>query len=174
MILVQLTQVVPRCSNVPHPQDLLASACKVQHDNDLMSAAMTMTKTPYPKSLMLTNEQDLRTACNNVNIVVKRDFSNSTMCTFLPVRDRCANHRTETVLQKYAKSEILYEGIECLPCLAWLAKPWMPSLVEKGEIRAFVVGGKLLHAVHTWLQSTGGWTHNFELVDNYTPLKQLK
>jgi hypothetical protein len=88
-----------------------------------------------------------------------------TTCTFLP---------TETLLQKYAESEILYEGIECLPHLAWLAQPWMPSLVEKGEIRAFVVRGKLLHAVHMWPQSTGGLIHNFELVNNYMPLKQLK
>lgn len=158
----------------PHPQDLLASACKVQRDNDLMTAAMTVTKTPYPKSLTLTNEQDLRTACKNMKIVIKRDFSDSTTCTFLPAKDGRPNRRMEKALQKYAESEMLYEGIECLPRPAWLAQPWIPSLVEKGEIRAFVVGGKLLHAVHTWPQRTGDRIYHFELVDNYTPLEQLE
>jgi hypothetical protein len=157
----------------PHPQDLLALACNIQHDNDLMTTAMTVTKTPYPKSLTLTNEQDLRTACKKVDIVIKRDFSDSTMCTFLPARAG-TDHQTEKVLQIYVETERLYEEIECLPRLAWLAQPWIPLLVKKGEIRAFVVGGKLLHAVHTWPPRTGHDDHHFELVDNYTPLNQLE
>jgi hypothetical protein len=150
----------------PHPGDLLASACKVQRDNDLMIAAMKATKTPYPKSVTLTSPDDLRPACQNMGLVIKRDFSDSTTCTFLPGADR------ETkVRDKFVETQSLYRGICCLPYPSWIGQPYMPSLVEKGEIRAFVVGGKVMYAVHTW---PIGDRQGVEVVDNYTPLESLQ
>jgi glutathione synthase/RimK-type ligase-like ATP-grasp enzyme len=115
-----------------------------------MAAAMTKMKTPYPKSLTLTSRQDLIAACKNRGVVIKCDFSDSTTCIFLPSSDERSDRRMEKILWKYTETERLYEGIECLPHPMWMAQPLIPSLVQKGEIRAFVVRGKMVHAIHTW------------------------
>lgn len=157
----------------PHPQDLLASACKIQRDNDLMISAVTKTNTPYPKSVTISNQEDLKAACKNRGLVIKRDFSDSTSCTYLPPKDGEPNGRTEKVMAVYEHTKQAYGTIECLPRPAWMAQPYIPSLVEKGELRAFVVGGKLAYAVHTWPSPEPG-VYSIELVENYTPLNLLQ
>jgi hypothetical protein len=151
----------------PHPQDLLASACKVQRDNDLMVIATTVTKTPYPKALALTTKQDLADACQNLGLVIKRDFSDSTSCTYLPPQAGEGGDRTTKVMNNYTETNRFYKNIECLPHPSWIAQPYIPSLVEKGELRAFIVGGRLAFVIHSWPM---GGLQQSQVVDNFTPL----
>jgi hypothetical protein len=156
----------------PHPQDLLASACKILRDNDLRDAAMTKTKTIHPKCTALVSPLELALGCGNGGVVIKRDFSDSTTCTYVPQNAGRPGARTADVKGKYKETKELYGGILCLPFPLWMGQPYIPSMVEKGEIRAFVVGGKFQHAVHTWQNADG--SYNAEVVDTFTPLEAIK
>ena len=152
----------------PHPQDLLSSGCKVQRDGDLTIAAATITRSAYPKSIALPNLDAIKDACKNQALVIKRDFSDSTSCTFLP---GAANREAE-VEAKYRETSLLYEGIKRIPRPAWMGQPFNRHLAEKGELRAFVIGGRLQYTIHTMLEGDGRFYHAF--VDNYTPLHLLR
>ena len=161
-----LLKLSVRIPMFPHPQDLLSAACKVVRDTDLTIVASQVTKSPYPRSAILRTPEDLRKSCDNTGVVIKRDFSDSTTCTFLPGSDRSGHVR-----RKHAETSHLYEGIDAIPTPQWMAQPFNVELAHKGEIRAFVAGGKLRYAIHTWPQ---GGRINQECVDNYTPLDLLQ
>jgi hypothetical protein len=150
----------------PHPQDLIASAAKIQRDNDLMVVATTITKTPFPKSVILDKEDDLIAACKNKYLVIKREFSDSNNSTYLPPKDG-PNSRLTQVGEKYKKTRELYDGIQSLPPPTWMGQPFIPSLLHKGELRAFVVGGRVQYVIHTLREEQ-------QYVDNYTPLHLLE
>lgn len=163
--LLKLSEIVPM---FPHPQDLLSSACKVQRDNDLMVAAVTATKTPFPRSITLTNLSDVESQARNPGVVIKRDYSDSNQCTFLP-----GKKRQRLVEKKFHETQENYGQIRSLPYPSWIAQPYMPALVDKGEIRAFVVGGKVMYSIHTWQRDPAS-DYSIELVDNYTPLELVE
>ena len=50
----------------------------------------------------------------------------------------------------------------------------MASLVEKGEIRVYVVGGKVMYSIHTWPSERFQQAMQFEVVENYTPLELVE
>jgi hypothetical protein len=163
--LLQLSLQLPM---FPHPQDLVASASKIQRDNDLMVVASTITRTPFPRSIILDTEEDLRKACKNQALVIKREFSDSTHCTYLPPNEgEDPGLRLQRVMRKLVETQRLYSGIRSLPPPTWMGQPFISSL-QKGELRAFVVGGRLEHVIHTWTEQS---THEF--VDNVTPLSLL-
>jgi glutathione synthase/RimK-type ligase-like ATP-grasp enzyme len=164
--LLELSEKIPM---FPHPQDLLGSACKVQRDNDLMIAATSGTLTPYPRSMILANLKELLDQATNSGVVIKRDFSDSSDFTFLPGKKR--SRTLESMFKETSKS---YSKVKNLPYPSWLAQPYIPALVEKGEIRAFVVGGKLAYAIHTWPGTELDHPLHMEFVENYTPLELLK
>jgi hypothetical protein len=164
---INLFELSEKICMFPHPQDLLSSACKVLRDNDLMIAATSATLTPFPRTITLNNMGDLRDQSANRGVVIKRDFSDSSTCTFLP-----GKHRSRLVESKYLETQDSYEGIKKLPCPSWIAQPYIPALVDKGELRAYVAGGKLMYSIHTW-ESNGQDGMNMEVVDNYTPLDLL-
>jgi hypothetical protein len=151
----------------PHPLDLLSAACKVARDSDLVVVAAEVTHSPYPRSIVLRTEEELEENCMNGNVVIKRDFSDSTTCTFLPARDRL-----RLVMEKYAETRTLYAGIQAIPKPHWMAQPFNRELAHKGELRAYVMGGKLRYTMYTWPGRDGVVHH--EYVDNYTPLQFLQ
>jgi len=53
-----------------------------------------------------------------------------------------------------------------------MAQPFNPLLVEKGEIRAFIVEGRMMHAVYTWIFNRQQKDYH-QMVDNYMPLGWL-
>ena len=157
----------------PHPQDLLASASKIQRDNDLMVVATNITKTPFPKSVTLNNETDLLIACRRPGYVIKCDFSDSNDCTYLPSNEgEDAKVREQRIKQKLEETKISYRGIRSLPHPNWMGQTYIPSLVEKGELWAFVVGGKVSHVIHTLPANAGNLKIQF--VENFTHLSILK
>jgi hypothetical protein len=160
--LLHLSDQVPM---FPHPLDLLSAACKVQRDSDLSIVAANITQSPYPRSILLRTEAELERSCGDTGVVVKRDFSDSATCTFMPGRDR-----VQAVTRKEAETDILYSGIQGIPRPRWMAQPFNLDLAHKGELRAYVVGGVFQYSVHTWFQ---GSTVQHEFVDNYTPLDLL-
>ena len=72
-------------------------------------------------------------------------------------------------MQMWEKTQMLYNGIKSLPPPAWIAQPFIQSLLEKGELRAFVVGGKVAHVIHTCSQHSSQ-----EFVDNIVPLLLIR
>ena len=162
--LLKMSEKIPM---FPHPQDLLGSACKVQRDNDLMRVAISETLTPFPRSLTLVGLEELLKQAQNPSVVIKRDYSDSSEWTFLPGR-----RRVMELEAKFQETTESYREIKTLPYPAWIAQPFMPSLLEKGELRAYVVGGKLMYTIHTWVQKPGGEIH-MEVVENFTPLEFL-
>lgn len=163
--LLKLSENVPM---FPHPQDLLSSACKVQRDNDLMVAAATETQTPFPRCLTLATLSDLVSQAKNPGVVIKRDYGDSNEFTFLPSKKR---HRD--LEMKYQETQERYSPVKCLPYPSWIAQPYISSLMDKGELRAFVVGGELIYAIHTWERGADP-RFNMEMVDNYTPLELVE
>jgi len=77
------------------------------------------------------------------------------------------------VRHKWEETELLYDGIQYLLRLSWMAQPFNPSIVEKGELRAFVVAGKMVHVIHMLLDLEGG-TQCQEFMNNLMPLSLLK
>ena len=165
--LLQLSQLLPM---FPHPQDLYAAAAKMQRDNNLMAAA-TITRTPFLKTVHLSTQQELIQASRQKTLVIKRDFSDSASCTYLPTNDG-PGARIQQVSIKWDETQRVYQGIKSLPLPSWLAQPYNPSILEKGELRAFVVGGRVRHVIHT-LPNGPDQMHQ-EIVDNFTPLSCLK
>lgn len=150
----------------PHPQDLISAGCKVQRDADLTIVAQTITRSPYPKSVVLRTEVELRDACHK-RLVIKRDYSDSTSCTFLP-----AKAYEEAVIKEDRETRRLYSGIRRIPRPVWMGQPFNQHLADKGELRAFVVNKQLRYTVNTSLQSSG--LFHIEFADNYTPLDRLE
>lgn len=165
--LLQLSLQLPM---FPHPLDLIASASKIQRDNLLMVVASTITQTPFPKSLTLPTKDALLKACANRGLVIKREFSDSEDCTFLPPkREEDLEKRKRRVKEVWDHTKTLYEGIESLPPPTWMGQPFILSLLEKGELRAFVVGGRVTHVVHTCPQHCSQ-----EFVDSFVPLSLIR
>jgi len=135
-----------------------------------MIAATSVTQTPYPLSLTLTTLEELVNQAENQGVVIKRDYSDSNEWTFLPQRKK----RARLLETKFNETSESYRGIQNLPFPSWLAQPYMPALVEKGEIRAYVVGGVLMYAVHTYPTGDKRNPLSIELVDNFTPLELLE
>lgn len=152
----------------PHPQDILSAGCKVIRDVDLTIVAARVTNSPYPASVLLKSKKELVEACQNPHLVIKRDFSDSTTCTFMP-----GPNRTTRVKKRYADTLLDYSDIQTLPQPSWMAQPFNPEVAFKGELRAFVVGGRVQYTVSTWPGAEAG-AFDQELVDNYTPLELLK
>ena len=72
-------------------------------------------------------------------------------------------------MRKWEQTEMLYSGIQSLPPPTWMAQPFIRSLLEKGELRAFVVDGSVTHVVHTSPEHSSQ-----EFVDNVVPLLLLQ
>lgn len=148
----------------PHPKDLVASAAKLQRDNDLMLVALETTKTAYPRTVPLRNHEEFLVACSSQQLVVKRDFSDCNI--HLLIRADPANK--EHAQSQWEKTQDMYRNIRCLPRPTWFAQQYVPALQQKGELRAFVAGTRMFHCVHTWVDSGGNVCT--EVVDNVTPL----
>ena len=131
-----------------------------------MVVASTITRTPFPKCVTLNSREELLKACENKALVIKREFSDSTNCTYLP--DANPANRVKRVTQKLDQTLRLYGGIRSLPLPAWMGQPFISGLLHKGELRAFVAGGTMTHVIHTWAEES-----TQEFVDNITPLSRL-
>lgn len=166
--LLNLSKALPM---FPHPQDLYTAACKMQRDNHLMTAAMGNTMTPFLRTAHLSTKQALLEACAKKVFVIKRDFSDSTSCTYLPTKEG-PEARKQLVSSKWDETLRVYNGIHSLPAPVWMAQVYNPHLLEKGELRAFVVGGRVRRVIHTLPDVQGEMQQ--EMVDNFTPLSRLK
>lgn len=148
----------------PHPKDLVASAAKLQRDNDLMLVALETTKTAYPRVVPLRNYEEFLAACSSPQLVVKRDFSDCSVHQVIradPAQMKCT-------LSQWEKTEDLYRNVRCLPRPTWFAQHYIPALKEKGELRVFVAGTRMFHCVHTWVDDGGNVC--MDAVDNVTPV----
>jgi hypothetical protein len=152
----------------PHPKDLIASAAKLQRDNDLMLVALETTKTAYPRMVPLRTHKEFMEACSSQQLVVKRDFSDSNIHLLIRANPAQMKHTQS----QWKKTQERYRNVTCLPQPTWFAQRYVPALQEKGELRVFLAGTKISHCVHTWTDEGGNLCT--EIVDNVTPLNLMR
>lgn len=138
---------------------------------ELSRIAANYTKTPYPKILPIRDPTDF-TFQQRENLYIKREFSESS-CHVLKVTpsleftEHFANLVEETK-ELYDHPSIRNMGIQ----VRWFAMSYVDGLQRLGEIRLFLMGGKISHAVLTEVNDNGTITES--TVQHYTPLDMIE
>ena len=151
----------------PHPKDLVASAAKLQCDNDLMLVALETTKTAYPQTMPLQSYEEFLAACSSKQLVVRQDFSDCNIHLLIQADSAEMKH----IQSQWKETEEMYRNVRCLPHPTWFAQQYVPALQEKGELQIFVTSTRMFHCVHTWVDNRGNICT--EVVDNVTPLNLM-
>ena len=158
----------------PHPLDQLFAGAKCQRAADLATVARTVTRTPHPTMKSATTLAQLRDVWDRKEVVIKREFSDSS------THSHCwSPDRPKKVMDEYHETMNDYGPIRSsgIPPPCWLIQPYIQELPGKGELRAFFADNKFKYCIHTWpepdAEGTSG-TAGMEYVTQYTPLDCLE
>ena len=131
----------------PHPGELLFHGAKIPTLKHLTIVSKRLGH-KFP-DFKLAEPDDIR-FCNNPNIVFKRSFSNDA--------EHVLFHNTEDRSKKVQvmKDELRLHYTDQMHLKPrWFMVPLIPHMQSAGEIHSFVVGGKLVYSVLTWVQEDG-------------------
>ncbi|TFK75635.1 hypothetical protein BDN72DRAFT_448241 [Pluteus cervinus] len=131
----------------PHPGELLFHGAKIPTLKHLTIVSKRLGH-KFP-DFKLAEPDDIR-FCNNPNIVFKRSFSNDA--------EHVPFHNTEDRSKKVQimKDELRLHYTDQMHLKPrWFMVPLIPHMQSAGEIHSFVVGGKLVYSVLTWVQEDG-------------------
>ena len=137
--LQALRSTHPFVKTWPHVDESRWSSRKLDLIVDFDWIAEEKTRTPRPRTTPLTSRDQINSA-----VVIKREAS------------ECCLHR-HFGSDNENKRESLWKTIQKgKNSFRWLVQDMVPTLLTIGEIRVYVVGGRVSHAIHT-IQDKGNW-----------------
>ena len=152
----------------PSPDQMLLRGSKLYVIDQLREISRDVTYTSYPEIVLIDNPLDPNLA-TRPGLFIKRSFSDSGKHVLRPSNAKDAAKLPNMVAEtsKYYDHEPLQKlGVQP----RWFGMAFIPELYEKGEIRAFFIGGKLSYMIST--QPAG---ENLRILQVYeiTPLHYL-
>ena len=148
---------------------LLHGGSKLYTLRALHEIAKSVTHTDYLEVVVIANPcvpEHLR----NPDLVIKRSYSDAAEHVW-----KSGDERDLATMQELVKDANLHYNHESLRRLGvkpvWFGVPYIPQVVQKGEIRCYFVGGVLTYMIST--KPLTGDELGMELVHEITPLTHL-
>jgi hypothetical protein len=145
--MVNLKHLCQQSIVYPSPDQMLLRGSKLHVIDQLREIARTVTHTDYPEVVLIDNPQDPSWALRP-GLFMKRSFSD-TAAHVLRASDAKAAAGLAAMV---AETKALYDHdsvrkISVVP--EWFGMAFVPEMSQKGEIRAFFIGGRLTHTIST-------------------------
>lgn len=172
----------------PQPAQLLFRGRKTKLLGQLLEVASEITKTPFPECCILEDPLEGGHA-DDESVVIKREFSECGIHVLLPqsVR-RKEDHKVQSQKDDLAEMVELTEKYYNFPELKkrgviveWFMVPYLRTVRELGELRAYFIAGRLRYIMHTpWcrLQTARGMGQGmimlWDIAVGITPLDCLR
>ena len=162
-IFCNLLSLAEKTTIWPHPEELFIGGCKIEVYDTLRVASLSMG-IPTPLLVMAGDIENDEGFLRNLGEgkfkgVLKRDYSMKgehviTPSTEDPVR------QLKKLMKEQEHTWKLVEEIFGTP--HWFIQPFVAHLVHVGEVRAFVVEGRMLFKVTTTPRESGIWATDAE------------
>ena len=169
LMYANLSELVTKTTVWPHPEDLFMGGSKVQCYETLRIASLSMG-VPTPFYVILGENISDPTfvkdfAEGRVQGVLKRDYSMKSQHVIFPTTPNTAS-TIQNALNEEKKTWNTVEELFGRP--QWFLQPTVAHLLHVGEVRCFIVGGRLVYKVTT-TPIKGGGVH----VTNHEPTRPL-
>jgi hypothetical protein len=153
----------------PDPREALIQATKLVYMDELAAVAARVTKTRYPAVSIVPDPTTMKW---HKNMVLKRNFSDTAEHVFHRHTENLhetISHLVNETNQKYRGLNI--RGADIIP--AWFTVPYIPQLLDVGEIRVFFIRGTILYMVFTRPSKEKPGYLEMEEVRYVTPVESL-
>jgi hypothetical protein len=152
----------------PSPDQMILRGSKLYVIDQLRKIAREVTHTDYPEVVLIDNPQDPSLA-DRPGVFMKRSFSDTAVHTLRVCDAQAAVHLPALV--EDTKAFYDHDSVRKINVVPeWFGMAFVPEMSQKGEIKAFFIGGHLTHIVST--APSGG---NLEIAQVFelTPLRHL-
>jgi hypothetical protein len=131
----------------PSPDQMLLRGSKLWVIDQLREIARTVTRTDYPEVVLINNPQD-PTWAHQPGLFIKRSFSDSA-AHVLRASDKNASVLMSAMVTD-TKEFYDHDSVRKYNIVPeWLGMAFIPEMSQKGEIKAFFIGGQLTHTICT-------------------------
>jgi hypothetical protein len=147
----------------PHPEELFIGGSKIEMYNTLRVASISMG-IPTPLFVMAGDIEKDEDFLNSLEMgrfkgVLKRDYSMKAEHVITPSTEK----PVEMLKNSMNKQERTWKVVEKMfGTPHWFIQPFVAQLVHVGEVRTFVVEGRILFKVTTTPGEDGLWTTDVE------------
>ena len=172
----------------PQPDQLIFRGRKTYLIRQLREIAAEVTKTPFPKAFVLENPLD-EEYVDHESVVIKREYSECGDHVFLPSRirqkeDDAASSRKEDLKAMVSRTKRYYKfpelkNLGVVP--QWFMVPYLDTVRDLGELRAYFFAGRLRYVLHTDLTTSlsdegraAGMVYLADIAVGITPLDCLR
>lgn len=152
----------------PSPDQMILRGSKLYVIDQLRKIAREVTHTDYPEVVLIDNPQDPSLA-DRPGVFMKRSFSD-TAAHVLRVCDAKAAVYLPAMV-KDTKAFYDHDAVRKMNVVPeWFGMAFVPEMSQKGEIKAFFIGGHLTHIIST---APSGSNLEIAQVFELTPLRHL-
>lgn len=152
----------------PSPDQMLLRGSKLHLIEQLREIARKVTFTDYPEVVLIPNPEDATLTCRP-GLFVKRSFSDQGAHVLRPCEKNSSNLMSDLVTdtRKFYDHDSI-KKLNVKP--VWFGMAFIPEMSQKGEIKAFFIGGRLTHIIST---VPSGHKLKIHQVFEITPLSHL-
>jgi hypothetical protein len=154
----------------PSPDQLLLRGSKLHIIQQLCEIASEVTLTDYPTVVLIPNPED-PSLVTRPGLIIKRSFSESSVHVWRASDQKKAAHIKTLVKDTktfYDHDSLREIGVQP----RWFGIAYLPEMKEKGEIRVYIIGGRVSHMISTRPMDEQGSLEIFQVCD-ITPLSHL-
>lgn len=131
----------------PSPDQMILRGSKLHVVDQLRQIAQSVTHTDYPEVVIIENPQD-PSLSDRPGLFIKRSYSDAA-AHVMRVGDSKDAARLPAMM---ADTKAFYDHqslreIDVVP--EWFGMAFVPEMSQKGEIKAFFIGGNLTHIIST-------------------------
>lgn len=142
-----LTDLCTQTIVYPSPDQMLLRGSKLWVIDQLREVARTVTRTDYPEVVLINDPQD-PTLAHRPGLFMKRTFSD----TAAHVLRACDKDASDLMSGMVTDTKTFYDHdsvrkYNVIP--EWFGMAFIPEMSQKGEIKAFFIGGQLTHTICT-------------------------
>jgi hypothetical protein len=152
----------------PSPDQMILRGSKLYVIDQLRQIARNVTHTDYPEVVIIENPQDPSLA-NRPGLYMKRSFSDTAAHVVRVSDAEAAVHLPAMVADTKAFYD--HDSVRKMDVVPeWFGMAFVPEMSQKGEIKAYFIGGHLTHIIST---IPTGRTLQIAQVFELTPLSHL-
>jgi hypothetical protein len=150
LIYAHSTELAKKTLLWPHPEELFLGGSKIQVYETLRIASLSMG---FPTPIYATLQTDICSSTfikhftqGKIQGVLKRDYSMKSQHVILPTHPNISS----TIKEALRVEEKTWKGVrDMFGMPKWFIQPIVAHLLHVGEVRCFIVSGRLLYKVTT-------------------------
>jgi hypothetical protein len=150
LIYANCTELAKKTLVWPHPEELFLGGSKIQVYEDLRVASLSLD---YPTPVLATIEKNIRESTfikdyvnGKIQGVLKREYSKKSQHVILPT-DPDISSTIKKALMEEENTWLRVQDMFGRP--KWFIQPIVAQLLHVGEVRCFIVSGRLLYKITT-------------------------